>query len=93
VVRDVDRSFKPSDNEYVEKQMFDIKRAFLELNGRIFTQSEFREALERIRAANMRFLPAEYGTHELATLAEERHWLKKETPGKLRVVIPQRKSA
>ena len=73
--------------------MFDLKQAFLELNGKIFTHSEFRDALERIRVANMRFLPAEYGTHELAALAEERHWLKREAPGRLKVVIRQRSSA
>jgi len=67
--------------------MFDPKKAFRELNGQIFTHTEFRRALENIRAANIRFLPAEYGTRELAALAQTKRWLKSEAPGRLRVTV------
>lgn len=67
--------------------MFNPKEAFRELNGQTFTQTEFRRALERIRAANLRFLPAEYGTRELAAIAQTNRWLKSEGPGLLRVTV------
>ncbi|HWR14898.1 MAG TPA: hypothetical protein VN577_08720 [Terriglobales bacterium] len=67
--------------------MFDPKKAFRELSGHSFTHAEFRRALERIRAANLRYLPAEYGTKELADLAHQKHWLKSEAPGRLKVVV------
>lgn len=67
--------------------MFNPRKAFREMSGHTYTHAEFRRALERIRAANMRFLPAEYGTRELANLAHKKRWLVSEAPGRIRVVV------
>ncbi len=67
--------------------MFDPKKAFRELNGQTFTHTEFRRALEHTLASNIRFLPAEYGIRELASLAQTKRWLKSEAPGRLQVKV------
>jgi hypothetical protein len=67
--------------------VFDFKEAFQALNGKTFTQKEFRLALEQILAENLRFLPAEYRTRDLAVYAQAKGWLKSECPGLVRVVV------
>jgi len=72
--------------------MFDPEEAFRNLNGQSFTQAEFRRALEGIRAASLRYLPAEFETRDLAALAYSKRWLKPESHGRLRVMVGQQRA-
>jgi hypothetical protein len=71
--------------------MFDPRRAFTPLDGKILTFPELRRKLAEIRAANLRDMPIDFDAHELVQLAKHRRWLTERSDGTLCIRISETK--
>ena len=56
--------------------MFDVRAAYMELNGRTFTSQEFREAVLKMRIDHQKEIASEVEVEDLIHFARTRGWLK-----------------
>ncbi len=68
--------------------MFDAREAFTALQGRTYDTQTLRTAMQELRVAHLRDLPAEYQTRDLYELAAENNWLQKIETGKYEIKLP-----
>ncbi len=67
--------------------MFDLRTALMPLNGRALTLRELCGELERICAAHLSELPAEFGIDECLSAMRRRGWLLEDSAGRLYVQV------
>lgn len=67
--------------------MFDIKKAFKALEGKTYSGGDFWDLVKRMRAENLKDIPAELELNDLIIFARQRNWLQEDASGNVTVVI------
>ncbi len=68
--------------------MFDVKKAFKALQGQTYSGGAFWDRVVRMRADNLKDVPAEVDVNDLIMFARSRGWLQEDACGNVNVVIP-----